>query len=367
LLQSSFLVSTSEQGGPLAEVGCRSLALPSALATPSSIGHSPHDSAPTIIPDTGMTPQNFTDGASLPLPFSYTIAPPVWVSFLDFVGLTGPAWCGRSLSGTAPPQALARARALCRFAAPARPCSASAKARRFPRRTADGAVSLCPAATSAPAPFALSVHVGTLGAVLMQLPAWPARPSGTGGASHSWPRRASAPRAAHLAGSDRPSAVPAERSRPDRESSCRISLGVRVLGVMFSYALPAISPGPVLTILVAVSHGRLKLTQCRSQPAGVESRPLPGASLFLWGFGRPTATPVDNRRPIGLFSAVLTPVAPRVSHRGPPHVSIAIALISFSTFLVRRVPDVAVEGRSYAFPRDGQRLMTGIARFRGRS
>ena len=42
--------------------------------------------APTIIRDTGLTPQNFTDAASFFF-LAYTLGNPVWGSVLDFVGL----------------------------------------------------------------------------------------------------------------------------------------------------------------------------------------------------------------------------------------------------------------------------------------
>src|SRR5438105_2323127 len=42
--------------------------------------------SPTIIRDTGLTPQNFTDAASFFF-LAYTVGNPVWGSVLDFVGL----------------------------------------------------------------------------------------------------------------------------------------------------------------------------------------------------------------------------------------------------------------------------------------
>ncbi len=69
----------------------------------------------------------------------------------------------------------------------------------------------------------------------------------------------------------------------------------RVWALMFSYALPAISPGPVLTILALYLNGRLKLTQARSEPAGVDSAAHLGPRLLFLGLGgrplraRPTA------------------------------------------------------------------------------
>src|SRR5262249_45854188 len=42
--------------------------------------------APTILRDTGLTPQNFTDAASFFF-LTYTLGNPVWGSILDFVGL----------------------------------------------------------------------------------------------------------------------------------------------------------------------------------------------------------------------------------------------------------------------------------------
>ena len=59
--------------------------------------------APTIIRDTGLSPQNFTDAASFFF-LAYTLGNPVWGSILDFVGLRAgmllavAVWTGASAS-----------------------------------------------------------------------------------------------------------------------------------------------------------------------------------------------------------------------------------------------------------------------------
>src|SRR3954469_14583432 len=59
--------------------------------------------SPTIIHDTGLTPQNFTDAASFFF-LAYTLGNPVWGSVLDFVGLRAgmliavAIWTGASAS-----------------------------------------------------------------------------------------------------------------------------------------------------------------------------------------------------------------------------------------------------------------------------
>ena len=71
--------------------------------------------------------------------------------------------------------------------------------------------------------------------------------------------------------------------------------------MIFSYALPAISPGPVLTILSLYLNGRLGLTQAEvNQLAWIP--PLTwGIGYFFWGWAADRYA-ANNRRPVGWFA-----------------------------------------------------------------
>ena len=218
--------------------------------------------APTIIRDTGLTPQNFTDAASFFF-LAYTLGNPVWGSILDFVGLrvgmllAVGVWTGASVSH-------ALMGSFVGFAV-ARAVLGLGEGATFPGGLRTAVESL-PAHLRARA-IALSFSGGTIGAVMMPLLlgplaikyGWRVAFIATGGLGRDL--------AGHL-GRDRPAAVPAQSAAQDRQRCTWPNLFERrVWALMFSYALPAISPGPMLTILALYLNGRLKLVAGRSEPA----------------------------------------------------------------------------------------------------
>jgi len=134
----------------------------------------------------------------------------------------------------------------------------------------------------------------------------------------------------------------------------------RVWALMFSYALPAISPGPVLTILAIYLVQRLHLTQADVNNV-VWIPPLTwGIGYFFWGWAADTFA-ANNPRPIGMF-ALLTVVSLTLGLTTmTTSVPLAIALISLSTFIGGGFQMVALKVGSYAFPREQSALMSGIA------
>ena len=106
----------------------------------------------------------------------------------------------------------------------------------------------------------------------------------------------------------------------------------RVWALMFSYALPAISPGPVLTILAIYLVQRLHLTQ--ADVNGVVWIPALtwGIGYFFWGWAADRYA-ANNPRPIGMFM-LLTVISLTLGLTTmTASLSIAIALISLSTFI----------------------------------
>jgi MFS family permease len=310
--------------------------------------------SPTILADTGLTPQNFTDAASFFF-LAYTLGNPVWGSILDFVGLrvgmliAVGIWTAASMShawmATFFGFALARA------------VLGLGEGATFPGGLRTAVESL-PAAMRARG-IALSFSGGTIGAVMMPLLlgplaiqyGWRSAFMATGALGLIWlliwvaiARPPFLPRTAHK---------PAKMAWPNFAER-------RVWALMFSYALPAISPGPILTILALYLNQRLQLTQSEVNNL-VWIPPLTwGIGYFFWGWAADKFA-ANNRRPVGMF-LLLTAAALTL---GPitwtTSVPIAIGLLSFSTFIGGGFQMVALKVGSFSFPREQTAMMSGIA------
>jgi len=310
--------------------------------------------SPTIIKDTGLTPQNFTDAASFFF-LAYTVGNPVWGSVLDFVGLrvgmllAVAVWTGASASHALMGSFLG-------FAA-ARAVLGLGEGATFPGGLRTAVESL-PAHLRARA-IALSFSGGTLGAVMMPLLlgplaiqyGWRVAFMATAGLGAVW--------LIIWAAIARPPFLPKAPPRTAKVSWPNF-LERRVWALMFSYALPAISPGPVLTILSLYLNGRLKLTQAEvNQLAWIP--PLTwGLGYFFWGWAADRYA-ANNRRPVGMFLLLTVASLTLGFTTATTSVALAMALISFSTFIGGGFQMVALKVGSYAFPRERAAMMTGIA------
>src|SRR3954470_2380210 len=250
--------------------------------------------SPTIIRDTGLTNQNFTDAASFFF-LTYTIGNPVWGSVLDFVGLRAgmllavAVWTGASAShalmGSFAGFALARA------------VLGLGEGATFPGGLRTAVESL-PAHLRARA-IALSFSGGTIGAVMMPLLlgplaiqyGWRAAFIATAGLGAAW--------LVLWAIIARPPFLPAKPPTTARVSWPNF-LERRVWALMFSYALPAISPGPLLTILSLYLAGRLKLTQAQVNTIAWIPPLTWGLGYFFWGWAADRYA-ANNNRPVGMF------------------------------------------------------------------
>jgi ACS family hexuronate transporter-like MFS transporter len=310
--------------------------------------------SPTIIRDTGLTNQNFTDAASFFF-LTYTIGNPVWGSVLDFVGLrigmllAVALWTGASASH-------ALMGSFAGFAA-ARALLGLGEGATFPGGLRTAVESL-PAHLRARA-IALSFSGGTIGAVMMPLLlgplairyGWRAAFLATAGLGATW--------LVIWAAIARPPFLP---KAPPRTTKVRWPnfLERRVWALMFSYALPAISPGPVLTILALYLNGRLKLTQAEvNQLAWIP--PLTwGLGYFFWGWAADRYAEA-NRRPVWMF-VLLTLISLTLGFTtATTSVALTMTLVSLSTFIGGGFQMVALKVGSYAFPREQAAMMTGIA------
>src|SRR6185503_17579344 len=310
--------------------------------------------APTIIKDTGLTAQDFTTATSFFF-LTYTLGNPVWGSVLDRVGLrvgmllAVGVWTAASMS-----HAL-----MASFAgfALARAVLGIGEGGTFPGGLRTAVETLPPSMRARG--IALSFSGGTIGAVMMPLLlgplaiqyGWKTAFLATGALGALWlviwatiARPPFLPKSAHMT---------SKMQWPN--------LGERrVWALIFSYALPAISPGPVLTILAIYLAQRLQLTQADvNQLAWIP--PLTwGIGYFFWGWAADKFA-ANNRRPVGWFvffslvSLTLGFVTQTTS------VAAAMALISLSTFIGGGFQMVALKVGSFSFPREQAAMMTGIA------
>lgn len=310
--------------------------------------------SPTIIKDTGLTAADFTNATSFFF-LTYTLGNPVWGSVLDRIGLrvgmlmAVGVWTAASMSHAA----------MASFAgfALARAVLGLGEGGTFPGglRTA---VETLPANMRARG-IALSFSGGTIGAVMMPLLlgplaiqyGWKTAFMATGALGLLW--------MAIWAAIARPPFLPASPPKPPKMTFPNLAER-RVWALMFSYALPAISPGPVLTILAIYLTQRLRLTQQDINNL-VWIPPLTwGIGYFFWGWAADRYA-ANNPRPIGMFM-LLTVISLTLGLvTMTSSVPIAIGLISLSTFIGGGFQMVALKVGSYAFPREQSAMMSGIA------
>jgi len=310
--------------------------------------------APTIIRDTGLTNQNFTDAASFFF-LAYTLGNPLWGSVLDFIGLRAGMLLGVAIwTGASASHALMGS--FLGFAV-ARGVLGIGEGVTFPGGLRTAVESL-PAHLRARA-IALSFSGGTIGAVMMPLLlgplaiqyGWRVAFMATAGLGALW--------LIIWASIARPPFLPPYSKKPAKVAWPNFSER-RVWALMFSYALPAISPGPLLTILSLYLNGRLHLTQPQVNQISWIPPLTWGVGYFFWGWAADRFA-ANNRRPVGMF-VILTLISLTLGFTTmTSSVPIVMALIGLSTFIGGGFQMVALKVGSYAFPREQAAMMTGIA------
>jgi ACS family hexuronate transporter-like MFS transporter len=310
--------------------------------------------SPTIIKDTGLTAQDFTTATSFFF-LTYTLGNPVWGSVLDRVGLrvgmllAVGVWTAASMSHAA----------MASFAgfALARAVLGLGEGVTFPGGLRTAVETLPPSLRARG--IALSFSGGTIGAVMMPLLlgplaieyGWKVAFVATGALGLLWmlvwaaiARPPFLHKSAHMT---------TKMEWPNLRER-------RVWALFFSYALPAISPGPVLTILAIYLVQRLHMTQADVN-AVVWIPPLTwGIGYFFWGWAADRYA-ANDPRPVGMF-VLLTVISLTLGFTTmTTSVPIAIGLISLSTFIGGGFQMVALKVGSYAFPREQSAMMSGIA------
>jgi ACS family hexuronate transporter-like MFS transporter len=310
--------------------------------------------SPTILKDTGLSGQQFGVVVSYFF-YAYTIANPFWGSVLDFVGLRAgmllavAIWTVASMSH-------AWMVGFVGFAA-ARAILGLGEGATFPGGLRTAVESL-PAHLRARG-IATSFSGGTIGAIVTPLIVvpialnfgWRAAFIFTGGLGVAW--------LILWASIARPPFLPTIAARP-KKMAWPNPLERRFWALVFSYALPAIAPGPILTLVPLYLSRGLGVSQANL--AGILWMPplAWGIGYFFWGWAADTFA-ADNPRPVGMFLLLTVCSLAFGLTTWTTSVMIAIALISWAAFIGGGFQMVALKVGSYAFPREQAAMMSGIA------
>ena len=310
--------------------------------------------APTILKDTGLSAGDFANAFSFFF-IAYMIANPLWGSILDFVGLrvgmllAVALWSIASIShawmSTFVGFALARA------------ILGLGEGGTFPGGLRTAVESLPPNLRARG--IATSFSGGTIGAIVTPLMVgpialawgWRAAFLFTGALGLAW--------LLLWIAIARPPFLPKVEQKPGKMLWPN-PLELRVWALVFSYALPAIAPGPILTIVPLYLSGALGLSQAEVN-AIVWIPPLAwGVGYFFWGWAADRFA-AENRRPVGMFLLLTVAALAFGLTTWTRSVPIAMFLISWAAFIGGGFQMVALKVGSYAFPREQAAMMTGIA------
>jgi sugar phosphate permease len=135
---------------------------------------------------------------------------------------------------------------------------------------------------------------------------------------------------------------------------------MRFWALVSSYALPAISAGPILTIFPLYFSRALGVSQADLGNLLWMPPAAWGIGYFFWGWVADKYA-AENPRPVGLMIllTILALVFGLTTWTSSP--VLAMLLTSSSTFIAGGFQMVALKANSFAFPREKAALMTGIA------
>ena len=134
----------------------------------------------------------------------------------------------------------------------------------------------------------------------------------------------------------------------------------RFWALVFSYALPCIAPGPILTIIPLYLNRGMGISQAQLSSV-LWMPPLAwGIGYFFWGWVADRFA-AENRRPVGLFSLLTVCALAFGLTTWTSSLMLAMLLISWAAFIGGGFQMVALKVGSYAFPREQAAMMSGIA------
>lgn len=310
--------------------------------------------APTILADTGLDARQFASISSYFF-VAYFLANPLWGSILDYIGLRAGMLLGVGLWSLAS-VSHGWMSGFAGFAA-ARLFLGLGEGVTFPGGLRTAVESL-PATRRARA-IALSFSGGTLGGAAASYVAIPL------GLKYGW-RTAFAVTGAFgivwlalWAVVSRPPFLP----KHEKKSSKLVLPNLaerRLWALVSSYALPAIAPGPVLTLLSLYLSQGLGISQADLRTLLLIPPLAWGVGYFFWGWIADRFAQ-DNRRPAGLFLLLTACALILGATTWTRSLPLTMFLMSWANFIGGGFQMVALKVGSYSFPREQAATMTGIA------
>lgn len=310
--------------------------------------------APTLMKETGLTAQEF---ASINAYFfvAYTLGNPLWGSILDYVGLRAGMLLGVAI-WTAASVGHGWMTTFAGFAL-ARAALGIGEGVTFPGGLRTAVETLPP--TRRARAMALSFSGGTLGGVAAPLIAVPLA------AAYGWRTAFVVSGAFGLAwlllwlAISRPPFLPKAETKTAKLSWPNLG-EKRLWALVFSYGLPAIAPGPIVTLLSLYLSAGLGVSQKDIGHLLWMPALSWGVGYFFWGWIADRYAQ-DNKRPVGLF-LILTVLALALGATAWTNsVAVTMAIMSWATFIGGGFQMVALKAASYSFPREQAAMMTGIA------
>jgi ACS family hexuronate transporter-like MFS transporter len=310
--------------------------------------------APTILAETGLDAQQFASISSYFF-VAYFIGNPLWGSILDYIGLRAGMLIGVGVWSLAS-VSHGWMSMFTGFAA-ARALLGVGEGVTFPGGLRTAVESL-PASRRARA-IALSFSGGTLGgaaASYIAIPlglkyGWRAAFAITGAFGIVW--------LALWAVVARPPFLPKMEKKSTKLTFPKLT-EKRVWALVFSYALPAIAPGPILTLLALYLSQGLGVSQAGLRTLLLMPPLAWGIGYFFWGWIADRFAQ-DNRRPIGLFMLLTACSLILGTATWTTSIAITMAIMSWANFIGGGFQMVALKVGSYSFPREQAATMTGIA------
>jgi ACS family hexuronate transporter-like MFS transporter len=310
--------------------------------------------APTILADTGMTAQDF--GTIVFFFFIvYTIGNPLWGSLLDYLGLRAGMLVAVGI-WTAASASHAVMGGIVGFSI-ARALLGLGEGATFPGGLRTAVESL-PAHLRARG-IAVAWSGGTLGAIMtpiVMVPiavtyGWQAAFIATGLFGALW--------LILWASIARPPFLPRAERRSSRLAWPNM-LERRSWALVFSYALPAIAPGPILNLMPIYLTRGLGVAQAELASIFWIPPAFWGLGYFVGGWAADKFA-TDDRRPVGMFALLTVLALPFGFTAMFQSVPVAIMLMSWACFVGGMFQMLAMKVGSYAYPREQSAMMSGLA------
>lgn len=310
--------------------------------------------APTILSETGMSAQDFGNVVFFFF-LAYTISNPIWGSLIDRLGLrvgmllAVGLWSAASASH-------AMMSGFIGFAI-ARALLGLGEGATFPGGVRTAVESL-PANLRARG-IATSWSGGTIGAIvtpLMMVPisvayGWRAAFIATGIFGLVW--------LIFWAAVARPPFLPATERRSSKLAWPN-PFELRFWALVFSYALPALAPGPILNLMPIYLSRGLGVSQADLGSIFWMPPAAWGIGYFVGGWAADKFA-ADDQRPVGMFVLLTLCALPFGFTPLFESVPAAIAMMSWACFIGGAFQMLAMKVGSYAFPREQAAMMSGIA------